>query len=62
MWIEKQIQCPYCWERFEILIDPGETFQVYIEDCEICCRPIQFQVQIDEYGEPAVLALHENEA
>ncbi len=61
MWIEKTIQCPYCWEEIDILIDPAENRQDYIEDCQVCCRPIHFKVFIDDNGEPSVQALHENE-
>lgn len=34
-------QCPYCWEQISMLIDVSQTHQSYIEDCEICCNPIQ---------------------
>ncbi len=44
---ERQIQCPYCWESFEILIDPSEgEDQSFVYDCEVCCRPIDVQVRI----------------
>jgi hypothetical protein len=44
---EKQIQCPYCWESFEILIDPSEgEEQNFVYDCEVCCRPIDVEVRI----------------
>ena len=56
----KQINCPYCWESIEILVDPSVDEQDYIEDCEVCCRPIRFLVRVvgdDIY----VDALHEDE-
>ena len=34
-------QCPYCWEQISMLIDVSQKEQKYIEDCEICCNPIQ---------------------
>lgn len=34
------IQCPYCWERIEVVVDCSVTEQEYIEDCSVCCRPI----------------------
>jgi len=37
-------QCLYCWEGISILIDVSLTSQSYIEDCEICCNPIQVSV------------------
>ncbi|MDO5988512.1 CPXCG motif-containing cysteine-rich protein [Flavivirga amylovorans] len=37
--------CPYCWERISVLIDNSIAKQSYIEDCEVCCNPIQVSVQ-----------------
>ena len=53
--------CPYCGERIEILVDWSAAMQEYIEDCEVCCRPIQLQIAIDERGEPSVLARQEDD-
>ena len=41
---EEQINCPYCGESLTILIDPSDAGQEYIEDCQVCCRPIIMQV------------------
>jgi hypothetical protein len=38
---EHFFQCPYCWEEISMLLEPSNTEQQYIEDCEVCCRPIQ---------------------
>ncbi|WP_296317908.1 CPXCG motif-containing cysteine-rich protein [Winogradskyella sp. UBA3174] len=40
-------QCPYCWEQVSMLIDVSQTSQSYIEDCEVCCNPIQISVSIE---------------
>lgn len=34
------IQCPYCWEQIEIIVDGSVCHQEYVEDCSVCCRPI----------------------
>ncbi len=34
------IQCPYCWEQIEVLVDCSVERQDYVEDCSVCCRPI----------------------
>lgn len=34
------IQCPYCGEQIEVVIDCSIRRQDYIEDCRVCCRPI----------------------
>jgi len=45
--IPKNIQCPYCWQSIEIIIDASVPQQSYIEDCQVCCRPIVFDIDID---------------
>jgi len=39
--MEHFFQCPYCWEEISMLLDPSVTQQTYIEDCEVCCNPIE---------------------
>jgi len=40
-------KCPYCGEPVEALLDLSGGDQQYIEDCPVCCRPIQFELQTD---------------
>ncbi|PZD78708.1 CPXCG motif-containing cysteine-rich protein [Mesonia sp. K7] len=42
--IEHFFQCPYCWEEISMLLDTSSS-QIYIEDCEVCCNPIQISVK-----------------
>jgi len=42
------VQCPYCGERLETRVDLTATDPTYIEDCEVCCRPIEFTVEREE--------------
>ena len=56
------ISCPYCGESIEILIDASAGDQCYIEDCQVCCRPITLSVQVDADGDAQVHAAGENEA
>lgn len=51
------IQCPYCGERFDTLVDSGPGAAAYIEDCQICCQPIEFEIQIDSRGAFAGLSV-----
>ena len=37
----QKINCPYCGELIEVLVDPSEAAQEYVEDCFVCCRPIR---------------------
>jgi len=57
----KNIQCPYCGESIEVLIDCSIEYQNYIEDCQVCCQPINFDVSVNHSGELIVLVKHENE-
>jgi len=44
------IVCPYCWERYETQVDlSGGSFS-YVEDCQVCCQPIQLSCEIDDDG------------
>ncbi len=45
-----QVQCPYCWEMFDVMIEYAQEEQHYIEDCQICCRPINFFIRENEQG------------
>ena len=58
---ETSISCPYCGEANDVLIDCSVSEQEYIEDCQICCRPMTLAVSIFEEGEPVVIARSENE-
>jgi hypothetical protein len=44
------VQCPYCGERFETKIDLTTHDQGYVEDCQVCCRPIEFQIEREDGG------------
>jgi hypothetical protein len=55
------IQCPYCGEYIEVLLDCSVAQQSYVEDCQVCCRPIEFQVTVDYEGVPYVTVASENE-
>jgi hypothetical protein len=44
------VQCPYCGEMIDIDVEPTSEPQNYIQDCSVCCRPIQFDVVPGEDG------------
>jgi hypothetical protein len=44
------VRCPYCGERLHVRVDVIAGARTYIEDCEVCCRPIEFGVECDELG------------
>ncbi|MEN8727729.1 MAG: CPXCG motif-containing cysteine-rich protein [Sulfurovum sp.] len=39
--MEHFFTCPYCWERISMILESSEEESAYIEDCEVCCRPIE---------------------
>lgn len=41
---EQETSCPFCAERITLLIDASVGSQQYIEDCHVCCRPIQVTI------------------
>ncbi len=46
--IEKFFKCPYCLEKISMILDLSIVeFQTYIEDCEVCCQPIQISFQAE---------------
>tara|TARA_R110000782_G_scaffold19812_5_gene53884 strand:+ start:197 stop:388 length:192 start_codon:yes stop_codon:yes gene_type:complete len=59
--VEKSVSCPYCGESIGVLIDDSLPEQSYVEDCQVCCRPIVLEVWVDLDGDVAVQARSENE-
>jgi len=57
----KEIQCPYCWEMIDVIIDDCGEDQQYIEDCQVCCRPINFCIVMDEKLHPQLQVFSEDE-
>ena len=46
--LEHFFQCPYCLAEISMLIDSSISSQKYIEDCEVCCNPIELKTEIEE--------------
>ncbi len=46
MEIEHFFICPYCWQEISMVLDLTVEEQTYIEDCEVCCRPIQIRYTV----------------
>jgi len=47
------VQCPYCGERFQTEVDVSAGAFSYIEDCQVCCQPIELAGEREESGELA---------
>jgi hypothetical protein len=54
------VQCPYCGEWIELMVDCSVSRQDYIEDCSVCCKPIALSISIG-HGNLDITARQENE-
>ena len=46
--LEHFFQCPYCWEDISVLLDSSIARQSYVEDCEVCCNPIEITIGLEQ--------------
>ena len=44
---ELQVPCPYCGEVYLTTVDTSQGNHSTIEDCEVCCRPIQLVLRCE---------------
>ena len=49
--MEHSYQCPYCWELIESWLEPTAEPQLLVEDCIVCCRPIELRCWLSEAGQ-----------
>ncbi len=47
MLVEIQIQCPHCGEMITTTADTSQGDYSTIEDCEVCCAPMNIEVVCD---------------
>jgi len=45
------LQCPWCGEAYGSMLDLTDASRSYIEDCQVCCRPIEVHLEFDEHDE-----------
>jgi cysteine-rich CPXCG protein len=46
--MEHFFSCPYCWQEISMVLDPVVKSQTYVEDCEVCCHPIQIRYSFED--------------
>ncbi|MEW5008109.1 MAG: CPXCG motif-containing cysteine-rich protein [Cycloclasticus sp.] len=56
--IEHNYSCPYCGEHIETLIDTSQGSLHTIEDCSVCCRPIELHIELDASSQQINLTAH----
>ncbi|RJG15982.1 CPXCG motif-containing cysteine-rich protein [Alcanivorax profundi] len=60
--VSVRVQCPCCWEHIETLVDTSIPEQEYVEDCQVCCRPMVLTVTLADGDEcPEVCVRPEND-
>ena len=47
MQVSETIQCPFCGQSFETVIDTSVASQRFTTDCEVCCRPFEVVVECE---------------
>ncbi len=57
----RQLHCPYCGEIISVLVDLTAPSQRYIEDCEVCCRPIELEQVMEPGGEVELIARRDDD-
>ena len=53
----RTVQCPYCGESFETTVDVSAGSTSYIEDCQVCCQPIELSLEVADEGTEAGAAV-----
>ena len=44
---ERRFECPHCGERIAMVLDLSAGSQRYVEDCEVCCNPIEIDFEVE---------------
>ncbi len=60
--MQRRLDCPYCGEAFATVLVPEDGSQHCIEDCPVCCRPIELHIECDASGNiVSVTAMRDDE-
>ena len=46
--MEHNFFCPYCGEEISMVLDLSVRRQSYVEDCEVCCNPIEISYSVQD--------------
>jgi transcription elongation factor Elf1 len=49
MEIEHFFTCPHCWQTISMILDLSIEDQSYVEDCEVCCNPVQINYTAEDF-------------
>lgn len=45
---EHRFTCPHCWQEISVLLDLSAGSQTLIQDCEVCCNPLEFAYEVHD--------------
>ena len=45
---EHSFKCPYCHAKISMVLDLSTDTQKYVEDCEVCCNPIEVSFTVED--------------
>jgi transcription elongation factor Elf1 len=48
MRVEHAFTCPYCGAEISMVLDLSVRRQDYVEDCEVCCKPIEIRYRVQD--------------
>jgi hypothetical protein len=49
------VHCPFCGETYGLAVDLSGGERTFIEDCTVCCRPIELRLTLRADGSAAGL-------
>jgi transcription elongation factor Elf1 len=41
------VNCPFCGESTELVLDTNIASQHFVTDCEVCCRPFEVSAECE---------------
>jgi hypothetical protein len=47
MEVAQSVICPFCGQRFEVVVDTSIPTQRFTTDCEVCCRPMEITAECE---------------
>jgi len=56
-----RVDCPYCGEDVDLEVDCTAGSQQYIEDCPVCCQPMEIDTRIDLNGKLQAVQAQRND-
>lgn len=59
---DEEYGCPYCSSANTVRVDvTGGRSQRFVTDCEVCCKPIEIEIEIESDGYVCLTAKREGE-